>query len=97
VASVDDVATREAELAAVPVPWARVERSVVVDRDVAGAIHEALRRAGNAVACMASHGRGRSAALVGSVRQSGIPEGESAFTAAWASSLSTSWRNWMRV
>jgi nucleotide-binding universal stress UspA family protein len=75
VASVDDVATREAELAAVPVPWARVERSVVVDRDVAGAIHEALRRAGNAVACMASHGRGRSAALVGSVATEVIVRG----------------------
>jgi nucleotide-binding universal stress UspA family protein len=43
------------------------ECEVVVDLDPAGAIHEALKRVGNAVACMTSHGRVRSAALLGSV------------------------------
>jgi nucleotide-binding universal stress UspA family protein len=46
----------------VVVPW-----SVVVDRDPAGAIHESRLRLGDAVVCLATHGRGRSAALIGSV------------------------------
>lgn len=44
-----------------------MHRTVVVDRDPAGAIHEALRTLDNAVACIATHGRARSAALLGSV------------------------------
>jgi nucleotide-binding universal stress UspA family protein len=67
VASEDEVPERKAELAAIEVPGPELHCSVVVSRDPAGAIHEALRRIPGAVACMASHGRGRSAALVGSV------------------------------
>jgi nucleotide-binding universal stress UspA family protein len=69
VAGADEVDDRDAALAAVEedIEGVKVERSVVVDLDVAGAIHEAHRRLGAATICMASHGRGRSAALVGSV------------------------------
>lgn len=67
VATEDERATRERDLATIDLPGRRVYRSAVVDLDPAGAIHEALRRLGNAVVCMASHGRSRSAALVGSV------------------------------
>jgi nucleotide-binding universal stress UspA family protein len=67
VAGEDEVSKRAAELQAIDQARVRVEREVVVDLDPAGAIHEALRRLGRAVACMASHGRGRSAALWGSV------------------------------
>jgi nucleotide-binding universal stress UspA family protein len=54
-----------------------VHRSVVVSLDPAGAIHEQLRQRGRdrAVACMASHGRGRSAALVGSVATEVVARG----------------------
>jgi nucleotide-binding universal stress UspA family protein len=62
----DDVAERERDLAGIQVVG-RVQRLVVVNLDPAGAIHEAVRRLPAAVACMATHGRGRSAALVGSV------------------------------
>jgi nucleotide-binding universal stress UspA family protein len=48
---------------------------VVVDPDPAGAIHEALRRNRTAIACMATHGRGRSAALVGSVATEVVARG----------------------
>jgi nucleotide-binding universal stress UspA family protein len=75
VATEDEVPAREAELAEARVPWPRVERTVVVDKDVAGAIHEALRRLPGGVACMASHGRGRTAALVGSVATEVIARG----------------------
>jgi nucleotide-binding universal stress UspA family protein len=44
-----------------------VDCEVVVDLDPAGAIHEAIKRIGDAMACMTSHGRARSAALLGSV------------------------------
>lgn len=69
VAHEDDVAAREAELAAVAVQvrGRPTPSTVVVDLDPAGAIHQALKQLGSAVACMATHGRGRSAALVGSV------------------------------
>jgi nucleotide-binding universal stress UspA family protein len=62
----DDVAEREHDLAGILVAG-RVQRLVVVNLDPAGAIHEAVRRLPGAMACMASHGRGRSAALIGSV------------------------------
>jgi nucleotide-binding universal stress UspA family protein len=63
----DEIAQREALLEAVRLPGHRLHRLVVVDDDPAAAIHAALRRLTDAVCCMASHGRGRSAALVGSV------------------------------
>jgi nucleotide-binding universal stress UspA family protein len=72
----DEVAEREKELAIVDIPCALLTREVVVDLDPAGAIHEALRRLGpHAVACMASHGKGRSAALMGSVTTEVIARG----------------------
>jgi nucleotide-binding universal stress UspA family protein len=58
----DDVEGREQLLSTLRFP-----STVVVDLDPAGALHEEVRRLGKAVACMASHGHGRSAALVGSV------------------------------
>ena len=66
VPTVDDVAPRERELERIPLPRAR-RPIVVVDLDPAGAIHETLRRLPHSVACMATHGRGRSARLLGSV------------------------------
>ncbi|HEX3541597.1 MAG TPA: universal stress protein [Acidimicrobiales bacterium] len=53
----------------------RVGTAVVVDRDPAGVIHESVRRAGDAVACLATHGRGASAALVGSVATDVVARG----------------------
>jgi nucleotide-binding universal stress UspA family protein len=58
----DDVEEREQLLSTLGFP-----ATVVVDLDPAGALHEEVRRLGKAVACMASHGHGRSAAFVGSV------------------------------
>ena len=63
----EEMAQREALLEAARLPGHRMHRLVVVDDDPAAAIHAALRRLTDAVCCMASHGRGRSAALVGSV------------------------------
>jgi nucleotide-binding universal stress UspA family protein len=74
----DDVAARRAELDAVLPPClGPVRRSVVVSLDPAGAIHEELRRRGRdrSLVCMASHGRGRSAALVGSVATEVVARG----------------------
>lgn len=65
--SVDELERRERELAHVDIPGHRVRRSVVVNRDAPEAIHEALGKLDDAVACMATHGRARSAALLGSV------------------------------
>jgi len=56
--------------AGVPVAW-----SVVVDRDPAGAIHECRRQLDDAVVCLATHGRGASAALVGSVATEVVARG----------------------
>jgi nucleotide-binding universal stress UspA family protein len=67
VESAGEVGRREQELDRVHIPGHMVSRSVVVERDPANAVHEALHKLGNAVACMATHGRTRSAALVGSV------------------------------
>lgn len=67
VESVDQLEERERWLASVEIPGRPVHRTVVVDRDPAGAIHEALRKLDNDVACMATHGRARSAAVLGSV------------------------------
>src|SRR5579884_803353 len=71
----DDRISRTAQLEAVRPRRLTVHRSVVVSRDPAGAIHETLRRLGRAVACMASHGRGGSAALVGSVATDVVARG----------------------
>ena len=71
----DEVAERQSQLAAIELPGLRVHSVVVVDLDAAGAIHTELRRLGGAVACMASHGRGRSAALVGSVATDVVARG----------------------
>ena len=57
----------QAAVADIAVDLPAVHREIVVDPDPARAVHEALRRLQPAVACMASHGRGRSAALIGSV------------------------------
>jgi nucleotide-binding universal stress UspA family protein len=67
VPTADEADGRLSELATIDVPCGRVGRSVAVDPDPAGVIHEAVDRRPGAVACMATHGRGRSAALVGSV------------------------------
>ena len=75
VADEDGVAAREAELAAVQVRGCPVRRTVVVDLDPAGAIHQALKQLGSAVACMATHGRGRSATVVGSVATEVVARG----------------------
>jgi nucleotide-binding universal stress UspA family protein len=74
VASEDDVAERERRLAGMELSRP-VERTVVVDLDPAGAIHEAIRRLKEAIACMASHGRGRTAALIGSVATEVVARG----------------------
>jgi nucleotide-binding universal stress UspA family protein len=47
----------------------------VVDADPAGAIHEAVRRWHPSVACLASHGRGRAAAITGSVATDVVARG----------------------
>jgi nucleotide-binding universal stress UspA family protein len=67
VEKVDDIPRREDELDKLERWVPAAKRKIAVDLDPAGEIHEELRRLGNAIACMASHGRGRSAALVGSV------------------------------
>ena len=67
VPTADQVEARLSELATIEVACGRVSRSVAVDPDPAGVIHEAVDRCPGAVACMATHGRGHSAALVGSV------------------------------
>jgi nucleotide-binding universal stress UspA family protein len=71
----DEVLHRQAELEEIDLPGVRVDRAVVVDADAAAAIHRELRRLGRAVACMATHGRGRSAALVGSVATEVVARG----------------------
>jgi nucleotide-binding universal stress UspA family protein len=71
----DEVRAREAELAATEVRDRHVRRTVVVNRDPAGAIHEELRRLRRAIACMATHARGRSAALFGSVTDEVVVRG----------------------
>jgi nucleotide-binding universal stress UspA family protein len=72
-----DVAGREADLAraAGTLDGIHVHEEVVVDLDPAGAIHEAMKRIGSAVACMSSHGRARSAAVLGSVANEVLARG----------------------
>ena len=75
VAKEDHVVHRAAELAEIELPDRRVHRTVVVDLDPAGAIHEALRRLTRAVGCIVSHGRGRSDALIRSVASEVVARG----------------------
>jgi nucleotide-binding universal stress UspA family protein len=70
-----EVAARQRLLAEAPLPPRCLERVVVVDADPAGAIHEALRRSRPSVACLASHGRGRTAAWIGSVATEVVARG----------------------
>jgi len=62
-----EVEPRRAELLRIEIPDRPVEREVLVGLDPAAAIHEALHERPGAMICMATHGRGRSSALVGSV------------------------------
>ena len=80
VPTADEVGERDAALAGL---LAGIEdlpsaRTVVVDLDVPGAIHEELRRLAPAMACMATRGRGRSAALFGSVVAETLARGHDA-------------------
>jgi nucleotide-binding universal stress UspA family protein len=79
VAKEEDEAGRAAELATLERDSALAGRvvacTVAVDLDPAGEIHEALRRLPDAVVCMGTHGRGRSAALIGSVASDVIARG----------------------
>ena len=70
-----DVAGRREKLAAIGRSHCTASISVVVDRDPAGAIHEAVKRLGPAVACLANHGRGRSVTLRASVASDVIARG----------------------
>jgi nucleotide-binding universal stress UspA family protein len=71
----DDVGKREAELAGIDLPGSRVVRLVVVDRDPPAAIHRALHDLDRATCVMATHGRGRSAAVLGSVADDVLARG----------------------
>jgi nucleotide-binding universal stress UspA family protein len=64
---VPDADARAEWLAAVDVPGKRVTRSVVIATDVSTAVHEVLQGLERSMVCMATHGRSRSAAIVGSV------------------------------
>lgn len=76
VAKEQDLQHREEELAALDLPDGRaLRRTVVLDPDPVHAIHDALLVNRPAVACMAIHGRGRSAALVGSVATEVVARG----------------------
>ena len=63
----EDVGPREADLDVLAARYGRVRSSVVVDADPAGAIRGFVGALDDAVLCMPSHGRGRSAGVVGSV------------------------------
>jgi len=68
VVAASSTAAEEARLLdKVDVRFDRVDRSIVVGSDVAESIVNKVEQFQGAVCCMASHGRGRSAALVGSV------------------------------
>ncbi len=58
---------RAAELAEIPLPGQAVQRTVTVAADPVDEIHDRYHELGEALICMATHGRGRSAAVVGSV------------------------------
>jgi nucleotide-binding universal stress UspA family protein len=65
--TVDEEPKRREALEAISLPGVRTECEVVVDRDPAGAIHEALRRVSGSIACMATHARSRTPAVARSV------------------------------
>jgi nucleotide-binding universal stress UspA family protein len=67
VPTADDVPEREAQLSKLDVSAKFVEREVVINLDPAGAVHDRLVRMQKAVICMAARGRGRTAAIFGSV------------------------------
>ncbi|HZQ29403.1 MAG TPA: universal stress protein [Acidimicrobiales bacterium] len=67
VPTADDVAEREAQLSKLELSAKFVEREVVINLDPAGAVHDRLVHMQKAVICMATRGRGRSAAIFGSV------------------------------
>lgn len=67
VASVDEGPDRAATLGSIQLDGLKTTTEVVVDLDAAAAIHRTVERLGRAIACMSSHGRSRSAALLGSV------------------------------
>jgi nucleotide-binding universal stress UspA family protein len=67
VARETDVSVREADLRSVEVRGGRVHRRVVVNHDPAAAVLEWVGELTRAVVCLSSHGRGRSAGVVGSV------------------------------
>jgi nucleotide-binding universal stress UspA family protein len=67
---------REGVLAAVEVASPFVRREVVVDPDPVGAISEMVRHLRSAVVCVASRGRGRSAALTGSFAAELVARGQ---------------------
>ena len=62
-----DVSVREADLRSIELPGGRLHRRVVVDHDPAAAVLERVGELTRVVVCLSSHGRGRSAAVVGSV------------------------------
>jgi nucleotide-binding universal stress UspA family protein len=72
----EEVRQREADLDALAGRYSRVHRSVVVDVDPARAIRGYVEGLDDAVLCMASHGRGRSAGIVGSVASEVIARSE---------------------
>ena len=67
VADETEIDGRAAEIARTTEGVRHSRRSVIVNVDVAEVLHEALAQLAPAVLCLASHGRGRSAALIGSV------------------------------
>ena len=67
VARETDVSVREADLRSVELAGRPLHRRVVVDDDPAAAVLERVAEFTRPVVCLSSHGRGRSAAVVGSV------------------------------
>ena len=69
IGTADEMSTRQRELAKSLAGDPNAEAEIVIDGDIVGAIHRLVAPAqgGQAIACVATHGRGRSAALMGSV------------------------------
>jgi nucleotide-binding universal stress UspA family protein len=74
----DERPQREIALKSVAPRGHEYRQWVVVSADPAGAIHEALRSLPGAIACMATRGRGRSAAILGSVATEVVARGHDA-------------------
>ena len=75
VANDDEIKPRATRLAAISTRVRVAHWDVVVAPDPAEAIHTTLSHLQPAVACLASHGRGRSAALLGSVANDVVTQG----------------------